>query len=402
MNDASRTKAAGSLAIGNVRLPDGRRVDVAIENGRFAAFRPAGTAPATGHAIDGAGRLMLPGLVEAHTHLDKTLWGEPWRPNSAGPRLVDYIENEKRVRREIATPVGARAAALLEQMIAMGSVYIRSHVDVDPEIGLGSVEALLDLRDRNRDRCHLDLVAFPQMGMLSNPGTTDLMEAALKAGVGTMGGIDPAGIDKDPVAHLDFVFGAAVRHGAGIDIHLHDGGELGAWQIGLIADMTEANGLAGRVMISHAYCLGTLEPGRLEAVARRLADLDISILTTAPADIAVPPAEALLAAGVNLCCGSDGIRDSWSPFGIGDMLERAMLLAYRFDWGRDAQLGAALDCATVNGARALGIDVYGLEAGASADCVLLEAETVGDAIMRRPRGRLVVYGGRIVAGAEAG
>jgi cytosine deaminase len=344
---------------------------------------------------------MLPGLVEAHTHLDKTLWGLPWRPNSAGPRLVDYIENERRVRREIGVPVGVRAAALLEQMIAMGSVHIRSHVDADPEIGLASVEALLELRERNRARCHLDLVVFPQFGMLSNPGTTALMEAALKLGVDAMGGIDPAGIDGDPAGALAFLFGAAVRHGKRVDIHLHDAGELGVWQIGLIADLTHANGLAGRVTISHAYCLGTLEAARLEALARRLADLGISILTTAPAEGPMPPAAMLMEAGVNLCLGSDGVRDSWSPFGTGDMLERAMLLAYRFDWGRDEQLQAALDAATRNGARALGIEGYGLAPGARADFLLIEAECVGDAIMRRPPQRLVVHGGRIVAGGAA-
>lgn len=406
MNDAAARP--GTLRIRNVRLPGGRAVDVSIADGMFKSFEPAARGPAAvantsdESTIDGAGRLMLPGLVEAHTHLDKTLWGLPWRPNSAGPRLIDYIENERRVRREINVPVGVRAAGLLEQMIALGSVHVRSHVDVDPEVGLSSVEALLTLRERVRGRCHLDLVAFPQFGMLTNPGTAELMEESLKLGVDAMGGIDPAGIDRDANRHLEFVFGAAVRQGRRIDIHLHDSGDLGVWQIGMIADLTEANGLAGRVMISHAYCLGTLDPVRLDALARRLADLDISILTTAPAEGPVPPAATLMAAGVNLCIGSDGVRDSWSPFGTGDMLERAMLLAYRFDWGKDEQLRAALDAASINGARAIGIADYGLRPGAPADFILIEAETVGDAIMRRPLERLVFHRGRLAAGALAG
>jgi cytosine deaminase len=390
------------LTIRNVRLPDGRAVDVSIADGVFKSFEPASNNGAAKSSLDGAGRLMLPGLVEAHTHLDKTLWGMPWRPNSAGPLLIDYIENERKVRRTLNVPVGTRAAGLLEQMISLGSVYVRSHVDVDPEIGLSSVEALLELREKVRGRCHLDLVAFPQFGMLTNPGTAELMEESLKLGVDAMGGIDPAGIDRDANRHLEFVFGAAVRHGRRIDIHLHDGGDLGVWQIGMIADLTEANGLKGRVMISHAYCLGTLDAGRLDPLARRLADLGISILTSAPAEGSIPPAATLMAAGVNLCCGSDGVRDSWSPFGTGDMLERAMLLAYRFDWGKDAQLQAALDAASVNGAKAIGIETFGLRPGAPADFVLIEAETVGDAIMRRPLDRLVFHRGRRAAGAQAG
>ena len=392
--------------IRNVRLPDGRAVDVSVADGRFARFSPRSGTPdrkaADGGVIDGNGWLMLSGLVEAHTHLDKTLWGLPWRPNSAGPRLVDYIENEKRVRREIGVPVGVRAAALLDQMVAQGSVYIRSHVDVDPEIGLASAEALLDLRERNRARCHLDLVAFPQFGMLTNRGTAGLMEEALRLGFDAMGGIDPAGIDRDANRHLEFVFSAAVRHGKRIDIHLHDGGELGVWQIGLIADMTAAHGYVGKVTISHAYCLGTLDEARLDAMARRLADLDISILTTAPASGPIPPAASLMAAGVNLCCGSDGVRDSWSPYGTGDMLERAMLLAYRFDWDKDAQLATALEAASINGARAIGIPDFGLAEGCSADFVLVDAECVGDAIVRRPARRMVGHRGRIVAGGPTG
>ena len=399
MNDTARPT---TFTIRNVRLPDGRAVDVSIVDGTFRSFDPASRNGAAGSALDGAGRLMLPGLVEAHTHLDKTLWGMPWRPNSAGPRLIDYIENERQVRRTLNVPVGTRAAGLLEQMISLGSVYVRSHVDVDPEIGLSSVEALLELREKVRGRCHLDLVAFPQFGMLTNPGTAELMEESLKLGVDAMGGIDPAGIDRDANRHLEFVFGAAVRQGRRIDIHLHDSGDLGVWQIGMIADLTEANGLKGRVMISHAYCLGTLEPGRLDPLAQRLADLGISILTTAPAEGSIPPAATLLAAGVNLCCGSDGVRDSWSPFGTGDMLERAMLLAYRFDWGKDAQLQAALDTASVNGAKAIGIENFGLKPGAPADFVLIEAETVGDAIMRRPLDRLVFHCGKLAAGTANG
>jgi len=279
--------------------------------------------------------------------------------------------------------------------------YVRSHVDVDPEIGLSSVEALLALREKVRGRCHLDLVAFPQFGMLTNPGTAVLMEESLKLGVDAMGGIDPAGIDRDANRHLEVVFGAAVRHDKRIDIHLHDSGDLGVWQIGMIADLTEANGFKNRVMISHAYCLGTLEPSRLDPLAQRLADLGISIMTSAPAEGHIPPAATLMAAGVNFCCGSDGVRDSWSPFGTGDMLERAMLLAYRFDWGKDTQLQAALDAASINGARAIGIKNFGLRPGAPADFVLIEAETVGDAIMRRPLDRLVFHRGRLAAGGPA-
>jgi cytosine deaminase len=223
------------------------------------------------------------------------------------------------------------------------------------------------------------------------------MEEALKLGVETVGGLDPAGIDRDPIRHLETVFGLATKYGRGVDIHLHDREESGVWQIERIADFTAASGLKGKVMVSHAYCLGQVPRARIEKLAQRLADLDISLMTSAPADTEIPPATWLREVGVNLCCGSDGIRDAWSPFGTGDMLERAMLLAYRLDWSKDEMLAAALAAVTDNGAKALSLRDYGIAVGHPANLVLIDAETVGDAVVRRPAERVVIARGKIVA-----
>ncbi|MGH6942293.1 amidohydrolase family protein, partial [Hypericibacter sp.] len=142
---------------------------------------------------------------------------------------------------------------------------------------------------------------------------------------------------------------------------------------------------------------GQVPRSRIEKLARRLADLDISLMTSAPADTEIPPATYLREIGVNLCCGSDGIRDAWSPFGNGDMLERAMLLAYRLDWSKDEMLGAALASVTDNGAKALGLRDYGIAVSHWANLLLVEAETIGDAVVRRPAERTVIARGKIVA-----
>ena len=178
---------------------------------------------------------------------------------------------------------------------------------------------------------------------------------------------------------------------------MHDKGDLGAWQVERIADYTAASGLAGKVMISHAYCLGMIPTSRLERIGRRLADTGISLMTSAPADVAVPPVEGLTEMGVTVCCGSDGIRDSWSPFGNGDMLERACLTAYRFDWNRDEDFTRALACATHAAAKAIGLENYGLAVGNRADFVMIAASGPSDALCRRPADRLVVRRGRLVA-----
>jgi cytosine/creatinine deaminase len=382
----------------NLRQPDGTFVDLSIADGRIVAMGPTGWAESgRAQVVDGNGQLLLPALVESHVHIDKTLWGLPWRPHSAGPSLKDLIANERRVLREVNVPIAGRAGALLETCIAHGSLHIRSHIDVDPEIGLRHVEALLALREAYRDVVEMQFVVFPQMGMLIRPGTAELMERALEMGVETVGGLDPAGIDNDPIRHLETIFDLAGKHGRGVDIHLHDGGELGVWQIERIADFTQASGLAGKVMISHAFCLGMVPTTRIEALGGRLAELRISLMTTAPADISVPPVAFLKALGVNICCGSDGIRDAWSPYGNGDMLERAMLLSQRFDWRKDEELASAFDSATIAGARALGLTGYGLAPGHAANFILLPAENLSDALARRPQQRTVVSRGMVIA-----
>ncbi|MDF3936763.1 amidohydrolase family protein [Pseudomonas citronellolis] len=381
----------------NIRPLGEAAEDFLIRAGRIAERRPASDAALHAGDLDGGGQLLLPPLVESHCHLDKTLWGQPWRPNSAGPTLKDYIANERRVLREIEAPIAARAGALLEQCIARGSLTFRCHVDIDPELGLSHVQAMLELRERYADLIDMQFVVFPQTGLVSRPGTAELMREALRMGVEHVGGLDPCGIDDDPIAQLEIVFGLAREFGRGVDIHLHDKGELGLWQIARIADYTERHGLQGRVMISHAYCLGMAPWHQVQALAARLAALEISLMSSAPADTPVPPFLALREAGVNLCLGSDGIRDAWSPMGNGDMLERAMLLAFRFDLCKDDELAAAFAAATTNGSRALGRAPATLDVGEPADFLLLPAQSLGEAVVARPAQRQVFKAGRLVA-----
>lgn len=380
----------------NLRDATGNPTGVLCRDGRIAAIGPA-AATGAAQVVDGAGRLLMPAFVEPHVHLDKTHWGEDWQPGITPARLMDYITNERQVLGANNTPITIRAGRLLERMLAYGTTAIRSHIDVAPDMGLAHVEAMLALRQEWADRIDLQFVAFPQQGVLIRPGTLDLMRAAIGMGVETVGGLDPAGIDGDPDGQLRAIFGLAEKTGAGIDIHLHDKGELGAWQIDRICDHVEAAGLAGRTMISHAYCLGMIGPMQLERLGRRLADLRVSLMTSAPADVAVPPIAALTAMGVTVCCGSDGIRDAWSPLGNGDMLERAYLTAYRFDWNRDDEFALALACATTHAARAIGLAGYGLAAGERADFLMVDALNPGDALARRPSARRVVRAGRLVA-----
>ncbi len=385
--------------IRNVRPMGGPAQDIVLDDGaRIAARVPHASASADlPTLLDGQGQLLLPALVESHVHFDKTLWNTPWRPNSAGPTRNHRITNEQAILKDYRVPIAERAGPLIERCIAQGSLYFRSHVDAQTVWGLRHAEAMLALRAQYRDLIDLQLVAFPQGGLLIAPGTLQLLEQSLELGLDVVGGIDPAGIDNDPIRHLETVFGLAVKYQRGIDIHLHDLGELGRWEIERIADMTETHGLQGQVMISHAYCLGAFAPADLERLAERLAALRISIMTCAPPNVTVPPVAMLRGRGVNVCSGSDGIRDAWSPIGNGDMLERAMLLALRFGWSKDQDLEAAFDVVSHGGARALGIASYGLEVGCPANLLILPAENVAEAVVNRSAQRTVISRGRVVA-----
>ena len=153
-------------------------------------------------------------------------------------------------------------------------------------------------RSRLKDIVSIQVVAFPQSGVVTRPGTAELLDRAVQEGAELIGGIDPAGIDRDPAGQLDVVFGIAGRHGAGVDIHLHDPGELGALQIRMIAERTRALGLAGKVSVSHAFCLGMVDEAELGHLVDLLVDNGIAIMTNAPGDRPMPPLARLRAAGV--------------------------------------------------------------------------------------------------------
>ncbi len=384
------------MRFANATLPDGSRCDIDVEGGRIAALLPA--SPATPDAVDLGGTLVLPPLVDGHIHLDKTLLGLPWVPNqAAGNQVSDRIEAERRVRAARTVPEFETGSNLVRQVIASGTLHMRTHVDVDNQLGLRNLHEVLKIRDHFRDLVTIEIVAFPQSGILRSPGTAALLDEAIAQGADLVGGLDPVGIDGDLDAHLDAVFAIAERRGIGVDIHLHDGGEAGLSQILAIAERTEASGLQGKVAVSHAFALGSVSIDRVTRAADVLARAGVAIMSHGPGGATIPPLKLLRERGVEVFGGSDNIRDAWSPFGNGDMLERAMLIGYRANFRHDEDLAFALDMVTAAGARMLGLADYGLRVGGPADFVTVEATTLAEAVATRKRRNLVVKSGRIVA-----
>ena len=286
---------------------------------------------------------------------------------------------------------------LVRQVVASGTLHMRSHVDIDNQLGLRNLHEVLKIREHFRDLVTIEIVAFPQSGILRSPGTAELLDEAIAQGAALVGGLDPVGIDGDLDAHLDAVFAIAQRRGAGVDIHLHDGGEGGLAQILAIAARTEALGLQGKVAVSHAFALGSVSTDSATRAADTLARAGVAIMSHGPGGATIPPLKLLREHGVEVFGGSDNIRDAWSPFGNGDMLDRAMQIAYRANFRHDAELALAFDMVTAAAARVLGLSDYGLKAGGPADFVTVEATTLAEAVATRKQRSLVVKAGRIVA-----
>lgn len=387
----------------NARLADGRVTDLALKGGRIAAIAAAPGNAAAKETRDLARRLVLPGFVDGHIHLDKGFVGDVWkphRPNTAGFDVRERVMFEKEALAR-AKPIETRAAAMIDLCVSLGTTHVRSHVDIDAETGLRNFEAIATAREANRDKLSIQIVAFPQNGIVTSPGTRDLLDEAVKSGADVVGGLDPASFDGDINGHLDVIFAIAERHGVGIDIHLHDGDLLGIFEIEEIARRTKALSLGGKVTISHAYALGQVSRDVALRTAALLADAGVAILTNAPGARAFPPVLLLRDAGVNVFGGNDNIRDSWWPYGDGDLLERAMIIGYRSGFSTDADLAFALEMVTANAARALGLESYGIVEGAAADFVVLDAENVQEAVVARPKPRDVYKNGRLIAQSGA-
>ncbi len=252
----------------------------------------------------------------------------------------------------------------------------------------------------------MQVIAFPQAGLLREEGSPQVLEDALKAGADVVGGIDPCLLDRDPVRHLDIVFGLAEKYQLPVDIHLHEPADLGRFSANLIIERTKALGMQGRVLISHGYGLWDSSESVANDLVQAFADSDIATATVAPGGGQGIPLLALTEAGVRVGLGQDGQRDYWSPYGNADMLDRTWQLAFTSGFRSDSQIEHALAVATVGGAsimepsgpRLTSVqDRPGLEPGDPAHLNLIDAETPTSAVMDRPHDRTVIFGGHVVA-----
>ncbi|MEU4195687.1 amidohydrolase [Kribbella sp. NPDC026611] len=382
------------MLLTNIRPWGGEPVDLVIAGDHIDKVVPAGSAPDTEDSIDGRGLLALPGFVNAHSHVDKSWWGQPWVSYGGEPGTQGRIAHERAERDRYGIPSVAGATAVLREFVRHGTTATRTHVDVDLGVGLRGIANVREAAAALDHAVEVEIVAFPQDGVLRRPGVLELLDQAAAEGATSIGGLDPATIDRDPVGQLDALFEIAVRRNVGIDIHLHDGGELGAFQYELIVERTRAAALGGKVNVSHGFALGELPPARQAELVAELGAAGVSWTTVAPVRSAPLPWQEMRASGVAIGLGTDGIRDLWSPYGDGDLLQVARGFARLHGLRADEDLTYAVELATAG--RFVHRATHGLVEGARADVVLVDAENVPDALVRAPRRETVVAGGRVV------
>jgi cytosine deaminase len=398
------------LVVRNASLPDGRDgMTISCENGRIVSLERGAVGEAR-RVIDARGCLVSPPFVDAHFHMDSTLtYGQP-RVNRSGT-LLEGIELWGELKPLLThDEIRERALELCRWAVARGTLAIRSHVDVcDPS--LRAVKALLEVRGLVKGEIDLQLVAFPQDGFLRSPMAETTLTTALDLGVDVVGGIPHfERTMADGAASVERLCRLAADRGLLVDMHCDETDDPLSRNVEVLAREAIRHGLQGRVVGSHLtamhsmdnYYVSKLIPLMHEAEMTAVANPLINITLqgrhdTYPKRRGMTRVKELLAAGVNVACGHDCVMDPWYPLGSHDMLDVAHMGLHVGHMTGDAEMRAMFDCVTINAARALHLDGYGLEPRCWADMVLLQADTPIDAIRLRPARLAVIRRGRVIA-----
>ena len=398
------------LLIRNANLPDGRKgVDIAVANGRIVEVGPNLDARAQ-REIDATDRLASPPFVDSHFHMDSTLsYGQP-RVNSSGT-LLEGIELWGELKPHLTVEnIKARAMQLCHWAIARGTLAIRSHVDVSDD-RLLAVNALLEVREEIKPYIDLQLVAFPQDGYFRYPGSSQNLERALDLGVDVVGGIPHFERTMEQgAASIEALCELAAQRSLPIDMHCDESDDPLSRHIETLTFHTQRLRLQGRVTGSHLtsmhsmdnYYVSKLLPLMAEARIHVVANPLINITLqgrhdTYPKRRGMTRVEELLQAGINVAFGHDALLDPWYSFGTYDMIEVAHMGLHIAQMTGVDQMRQIFEAVTFNGARALGLKGYGIEAGCNADIVILQARDPQEALRLKSARLFVIRRGTIIA-----
>lgn len=349
--------------------------------------------------IDARGYLALPSLVDNHIHLDKGHYGGKWHAVVPMNSVAERIEEEQGFLKNFLVETPQKAQALIDLITSKGATFLRVQVNVDPVIGLDNLAVIKEILQKNRHKLNYEIVIFPQHGTVDTEELGLLSKALEDDDVTILGGLDPATIDGDIEKSLKITFNLATKYQKEVDIHLHDRGSLGIYEINRIIDYTLASKLQGKVQISHALALGDISGANLSNIAKRLKEADIAINTTVPLGTTALSIPILRNHGVRVNVINDNINDHWSPFGSGDLIERASRAAEVFNMTDEVSLSSALGLVT-NGITPLDSEgnMVWPKVGDKADILFAKAESSAHLIARICTERIILFQGEFVFG----
>jgi cytosine/creatinine deaminase len=357
--------------------------DIGIADGRIAVIAPG--LAADGEAIDLGGRLVSPGFVETHIHLDKSCILD--RVKSEKGDLEEAIAEAAKAKAGF-TPddVHARAVRTLEKAILQGTTHMRTHLEVDPGVGLRGLEGVMPLLKEYAWAIDLQICVFPQEGLLNNPGTDELLVEALDRGCRAIGGAPY--VDSNSHGQIDRIFALARDYDIDVDLHLDFGPTAEGMDIDYVCKRTEEFQYGGRVAVGHVTRATSLSPPALDALAKRLADAGVALTVLPSTDLflmgrqhtqdhnvtrGVVPAHKLLRHGVNCSLSSNNILNPFTPYGDCSQMRMANLYANICQVGKQADMRECFNMVTRRPAELLRLKDYGLAVGKSADLVVLDS-----------------------------
>jgi len=383
--------------------------DVLIEGERIARIGP-GVGAGVADALDGAGKLLLPAFIDGHVHLDKVLIRDELREHD-GTLAGAIGAIHERKRRYTVADVRDRARTVIEESVRLGTTRLRSHVDVDTIGGLLPLEGVMAAASDCADIAEVRTIAFPQEGLLRDPGAFALMEAALEAGADVVGGMPHW--EEDEASQRDHVrlcFDLAERFDRDLDMHVDETDDGGVRTLEMVADEALRRSFVGRVCAGHVCSLAAAPHDYAERVIEKCARARISIAANPVTNLVlqgrgdrglvrrgVTRVGEFRTAGVNVLFGQDCVKDGFYPFGRGSMLEVALISAHAAHLTTHEDLAFALRAVTEGPAQAWRLADYGLKAGGRADLQLLAAPSWEEALRLQSPAEKVWFKGRLVA-----
>ncbi len=385
-------------------------VDICIEKDRIVSVAPK--APGQGRQeIDAGGSLVLPGLFNLHHHTDKSLLGEVMRPNVSGT-LPEAIEITNEFKRNYdPAEVARRTGRVVEAGIKNGTTFFRLFADVGTIGGLRGARGLLLAREKYNKYCDIQIVAFPQEGIVRDPGTAELLDEAMKEGCDVVGGLPwYEYTDAEAREHIDICFNIAKRHGRDIHMLVDDTDDENSRSLEYLALKTMREDFHGRVAASHCGAMAAYNDVYAAKIVDMVATAGVTISVNAhinlvcsarldrePKRRGIARVKELLARGANVVSSQDDVNDPYYPFGKPDPMECALMIAHVAQLTLPHELEQAIDMITVNAARAARVTDYGIAPGKRADLVVVDAPSVHEALRLQPVRRHVIKNGREVA-----